>query len=153
MPPTPKSPYRQLQQRAKSIGVPARGTFEELSAAVAAVESGAGGAPKTPKAAPKTPKAKRSPPAEKPSSPNKFVSTSTEPPGGGYDGGISLWPDGLAGISAKGLFNAIPGWVDSKLPPGHTSQVSEESPSYTHAHVPVSHGSVLLWLWGHAVVS
>ena len=27
-----------------------------------------------------------------------------------YDGGIGLWPDGFAGISASGVFAALPDW-------------------------------------------
>lgn len=38
---------------------------------------------------------------------------------------MTLWPDGLAGISAKGLFSAIPRWVDSSRPAGETSQTQQ----------------------------
>jgi hypothetical protein len=33
-----------------------------------------------------------------------------------------MWPNGLAGVSKSGLFRASAPWVDTKLPPGHSSQ-------------------------------
>jgi hypothetical protein len=33
-----------------------------------------------------------------------------------------LWPDGVAGINAKGIFNSLPAWIDKKLAPGNTDQ-------------------------------
>ena len=36
---------------------------------------------------------------------------------------MSLWPEGLGGVSRKGVFGSIPAWVNPKLAPGHTSQV------------------------------
>jgi len=38
---------------------------------------------------------------------------------------MGLWPDGLAGVSARGIFRALPGWVDPALPPGHSSQLEQ----------------------------
>lgn len=111
----PDSPYRVLQRRAKAAGISAKGSADQLAAALAAHEAANGGSATTTTATATTP--------DTTSTPGKFVSKSTEPSGGGYDGGISLWPDGLAGISSDGIFNAIPRWVNANLPAGHTSQV------------------------------
>ena len=43
----------------------------------------------------------------------------------GYDGGIQLWPDGLAGISKDGLFGTVASWVDTELAPGETDQTTQ----------------------------
>ena len=50
-----------------------------------------------------------------------------------YDNGelLSLWPDGFAGISSKGLFKVLPGWVDPKLAPGTSSQLEQLGLSMT----------------------
>ena len=33
-----------------------------------------------------------------------------------------MWPDGVAGVSKNGLFRVSAPWVNTKLPPGHSSQ-------------------------------
>ena len=126
----PDSPYRVLQRRAKAAGVSAKGSAEQIAAALAAQEAAQGGSATTTTADVNT----YTTPTKTTSTPGKFVSKSTEPSGGGYDGGISLWPDGLAGISSDGIFNAIPRWVNAKLPAGHTSQVGRtHSQARSHA--------------------
>ena len=35
---------------------------------------------------------------------------------------IKMWPDGLAGVRKGGLFRVTAPWVNTKLPPGHSSQ-------------------------------
>ena len=99
------SPYRELQRRCKELGLPANRKASELEQLLA---GHAGGSP-----AP-APVASQ----EKPG-PSEPAAAS----GASYDGGISLWPDGLAGVSAKGIFNALPAWVDGSKPPGMTSLV------------------------------
>ncbi len=33
-----------------------------------------------------------------------------------------MWPDGLAGVRKSGIFRVSAPWVDTRLPPGHSSQ-------------------------------
>ena len=98
------TPYRRLQQKCKANGVKANGSAAELEARLKA--AGVVADDVTKDAEPSKP----APPA--------FSD---------YDNGqlLSLWPDGFAGISAKGLFGVLPGWIDPTLAPGTTSQVQQ----------------------------
>lgn len=107
----PVSPYRQLQLRCKAAGLPANKSAVVLAQLLAEHEE------TTEEDAPIT---------RQPTATNGRASKSTpNVSGADEDEGclMGLWPNELGGISNKGLFNAIPSWVNPKLPPGHTSQV------------------------------
>ena len=64
---------------------------------------------------------------------DKVVKPRAESDPASYDNGelLSLWPDGFAGISTKGLFKVLPSWVDEKKAPGTSSQLEQLGLSMT----------------------
>ena len=92
------SPYRLLQRRAKAAGLPANKSAKELAHLLAGEEDASAAAPAT-------------------------ATSAGTVSDGGVDPVCRLWPDGLAGVSSQGIFNAIPSWVDGSKSPGTTSQV------------------------------
>jgi hypothetical protein len=99
------TPYRRLQAKAKELGIKANLSASELKRLVDEAEGG---------------KKSSSPPAPAPATASKKADKVKAPPTTEELGGISLWPDGLAGISKDGLFKSLPGWVDRSLAPGTT---------------------------------
>tara|TARA_B110000208_G_scaffold190247_1_gene253703 strand:- start:1192 stop:2742 length:1551 start_codon:yes stop_codon:yes gene_type:complete len=87
--------YRELQAQAKSLGLPAKGKRAALEARIAAAGS------------------------------NGSADANESEPALKYDGGIRLWPNGLAGIDQDGLFGVVPGYVNRKLAPGNSSILEE----------------------------
>lgn len=104
------SPYRQLQRRCKAAGLRANLSAAELTRLLTEHEMEQAAATGT------TPHA---------------ADANAGEDGAETDPVCRLWPDGFAGISAKGIFNALPNWVDSSKAPGTTSQVSGPSGATT----------------------
>ena len=112
----PVSPYRRLQLRCKAAGLPANKSAAELTRFLA--EAGA----ENPNLQAETDVTA----AAKNDATIAPASLATE---AYVDEVTRLWPEGFAGISAKGLFRVLPGWVNKKLAPGTTSQASP-TPNY-----------------------
>ena len=97
------TPYRRLQQRAKAAGIPANKSALELERLL-------GPATDSPR------------PLDNATTTSKLSSSAVLSNTTPDDPVCRLWPDGLAGVSSKGIFNALPDWVNAKLAPGATSQ-------------------------------
>ena len=91
--------YRDLQRRAKQLGLRANGSRAVLVQLLAEAEQASGS--------------------------SASIGATRE------NGGITLWPNGFAGIHKDGLFSVLPGWVDASKRPGGSSIENELSLSNT----------------------
>ena len=94
--------YRELQVRAKQLGLRANGSRAVLEQLLAGAEPSSGSA-------------------------GPLIGATKTAASIRDSGGITLWPSGFAGIHKDGLFSVLPAWVDPSKPAGSSSIESELS--------------------------